>query len=451
MSLHAELLDNPAFIADLEGTTVARVIAAKWGVGQTFVKDRRREVREGIRPVARAVPGKDEWKVGVTYDPITGAPVEIRTPPVTEIVGDDYTAIIATMNVVLPAGHELRLVEVNYNQQAWTREQVGQDLAVTKPNVRYRFKVVAVGVPLITEEEFDAARKRVQSWKLPKRIPGSGLGEPVAVVVNLADMQAMKSEGGGIDALLQRMYDGLENVQTYVNRQRKTGRNIDELVLANNGDPFEGIAGNYASQLHTVQGGLRSQMNNVLDVWEAYSRELFPQFDKGQFVTVHCNHTQFGRQGGSAKSITGDEDTGSAFLAESLQRILRGRHEFEHVTFVIPDDEMNVYTDIAGVPTAFNHGHKIPGSDASGFEKWLNGQVRGDRQAHAARIWFTAHRHHFASWDMGSTFVFQCPSCEGDGASKWLRDSTGKFSRSGILSVLIGNHDPLGWSDVAFL
>jgi len=222
-------------------------------------------------------------------------------------------------------------------------------------------------------------------------------------------------------------------------------------VLVNNGDPFEGIAGNYANQSHTVQGGLRAQMNHVLDIWEAYSRELFPQFDKGQFVTVHCNHTQFGRQGGSAKSITGDEDTGSAFLAESLQRILKGRPEFDHVSFTIPHDEMNVYANIAGVPVGFNHGHKIPGSDAGGFEKWLNGQVRGDEQAYRARIWITAHRHHFAAWDMGSTFVFQCPSCEGDKASKWLRDATGKFSRTGILALLIGEHDQLGWSDNAFL
>lgn len=396
-------------------------------------------------------PSKDDWQAGVTYDPATGTPTEIRTPSMSEIVGTDYTAIIAAMNIILPAGHELRLVEMNYNQNAWTRNTVDQEQATTKPSVRYRFKVVTVHTPLLSEQDIADARKRVQAWKLPRRIPGTGLGPEVAVVVNLADMQAMKAEGGGIDALLQRMYDGLENVQTYVNRQRKSGRNINELVLANNGDPFEGIAGNYANQLHTVQGGLRAQMNHVLDVWEAYSRELFPQFDKGQFVTVHCNHTQFGRQGGSAKALTGDEDTGSAFLAESLQRILRGREDFAHVQFVIPHDEMNVYTNIAGIPTAFNHGHKIPGSDAAGFEKWLNGQVRGDAQAHAAKLWFTAHRHHFASWDMGSTFVFQCPSCEGEGASKWLRDATGKFSRSGILSVLVGRHDPLGWSDVAFL
>lgn len=301
----------------------------------------------------------------------------------------------------------------------------------------------------VTAEDIAQARQRAQQWKLPKRTPGNGLGAPGAVVVNLADIQAMKPDGDGLQGTLDRLYDGLENVSTYVKRLRKAGRNIDEIVLVNNGDPFEGIGGNYPNQAHTVQGGLRAQMNVVLDVWESYARELFPQFDKGQFITVHCNHTQFGRQGGAKQSLTGDEDTGSAFLAEALQRILRGRKEFDHVKFKIPHDEMNVYSTIAGVPVGFNHGHKIPGADASGFEKWLNGQVRGDAQAHAARIWITAHKHHFASWDMGSCTVFQCPSC--DGGSKWLRDMTGRFSRSGILALLVGEHTDLGWSDLEFL
>ncbi len=301
----------------------------------------------------------------------------------------------------------------------------------------------------VTEADVEAAIAAVPKWKLPRRIPGSGLGAPVASVLNLADSQLGKSEGGGVAATLQRLYDGLENFQAEVSRQRKTGRNITELVIVNNGDPFEGIAGNYASQTHTIQGGLRKQQNTVLDVWQAYSRELFPQFDKGRFVSVLCNHTEYGRQGGAAKSITSDSDSGGAFLAETLQRILAGRSEFDHVEFTIPHDEMNVYAEIAGVLVGFNHGHKIPGNDATGFEKWLNGQARGDEQAHNARLWITAHRHNFQSWDLGSTFAFSCPSC--DGGSKWLRDMTGRFSRSGILTFLVGEHHPLGWSDLAFI
>jgi len=297
--------------------------------------------------------------------------------------------------------------------------------------------------------DYKMAQASLRAYKLPRRIPGTGLGAPVASVLNLADMQLHKPDGDGLTGTLQRLTDGLENFQAYVSRQRAGGRNIDELVMVNNGDPFEGIAGNYANQLKTVGAGLREQMNTVLDVWTTYSRELFPQYDKGQFVTVHCNHTQFGRQGGAKDSLTGDSDTGSAFLAEALQRILTGRPDFDHVKFTIPNDEMNVYTTAAGVPMGFNHGHKIPGAGADGFEKWLNGQVRGDALAYAVRVWITAHKHSFQSFDLGSTFVAQCPSC--DGGSKWLRDTTGRYSTSGILALLVGNHVSTGWSDPALL
>lgn len=299
----------------------------------------------------------------------------------------------------------------------------------------------------ITEADLASAQAALRNYTLPTVAPATN-GAPCAAVINLADIQGGKSEGGGVATTLQRLTDGLENVLHWLERMRQAGRNITELVLVNNGDPYEGCAGNYDSQLFTVELNHRGQMNFVLDVWTMYARELFPRFRKAQFVSVLCNHTELGRFGGR-KNQTSDSDSGGAFLAESLQRILDGRPEFNHVQFTIPHDQMNVYTDVAGVPMAFNHGHKIPGNDATGFEKWLNGQVRGDTKAHEARIWVTAHRHNFQAFDLGSTSVFQCPSA--DGGSKWLRDMTGKYSRSGILAFLVGNHDPLGWSDPAFL
>lgn len=325
--------------------------------------------------------------------------------------------------------------------------------ATTNPQGGYWNKLLNVRKKPLTPElmhaalDIEAACKRVRSWNIKPSRPKAS-GTPVAAILNLSDMQLFKSEGGGVDATLDRLRDGLENFITEVHRQRLT-HNVNEIVIVNNGDPFEGIAGNYASQTHTVQGGLRAQMNLVLDVWMNFAKILYPMFEKGQFVSVLCNHTEFGRQGGAAKSITSDSDNGSAFLAETLERVLRMSPAFDHVDFTIPHDEMNVYTEAAGVTMAFNHGHKIPGNDVTGFEKWLNGQVRGDRDAANARIWVTAHRHNFQAWDLGSTFAFSTPSC--DGGSKWLRDATGRFSRSGILSFLVGNHHHLGWSDVAFL
>lgn len=299
----------------------------------------------------------------------------------------------------------------------------------------------------LSDAEIEKRRKELRKWKAPKQARITAAETPVALVVNLADIQGGKSEGGGVAATTQRLLDGLANVQNYIDRARQH-HNITEIVIANNGDPMEGCDGSYASQLFTVELNTRGQMNFVLDVWEKYACQLFPQFDKAQFVSVLCNHGMLGRQSGR-ENKTSDSDNAGGFLAETLKRVLDSRPEFDHVEWTIPHDEMNVYPTVAGVPMAFNHGHKIKGSDAKGFETWLNGQTRGDEDAHRARIWQTAHRHHFACWDMGSCTVFQAPSL--DGGSKWLRDMTGRYSRSGILVYLVGEHSPLGWSDMAFL
>lgn len=380
--------------------------------------------------------GEDGQQIGGTFtDVVTDAPVTDWSEIFTRFKLDPEVFVIK--------GDTVRM---SIWQQSKRTESGDRDIVDL---YAYRAEFTRRTEPAISAADIDAAIERVRAWKLPRRSPGTGLGEPVAAVLNLADLQWGKAEGGGVAATEQRLFDGLENFGRFTERMRKGGRNINELVIVNNGDPYEGIGGNYDGQTFQVEGGLRRQMNGVLDVWSAYARELFPRYDLGQFVSVLCNHTELGRMG-TRKNQTDDSDSGSALLAEALQRILAGRPEFDHVRFTIPDDQMNVYTTIASVPVGFNHGHKIPGTaDASSFEKWLNGQVRGDEKAHEARLWITAHKHHFAAWDMGSCTVIQCPSC--DGGSKWLRDMTGRFSRSGILALLVGEHDPSGWSDITFL
>lgn len=300
----------------------------------------------------------------------------------------------------------------------------------------------------LTETAVSEFIDKVNSWQIAQSTK-SVLGVPVAAILNLADMQLFKPEGGGLAATLERLQRALTAFSAHVDEVRARGWNLNELIIVNNGDPFEGVAGNYANQPHTVEGGLRAQMNAVLDVWLMFARELYPRFEKRQFVSVLCNHTQFGRQGGAKDSITGDEDNGSAFLAETLQRILGASREYADVKFTIPRDEMNVYTEAAGIPVGFNHGHKIPKSDASGFEAWVNGQVRYDRRAYDARLWVTAHRHNLQMFDIGSASVLQCPSC--DGGAKFLTDTTGKHSNAGVVSILVGEHHRLGWSDLQFL
>lgn len=363
------------------------------------------------------------------------------------VVDDDWSRVFRIFN---KNPDEFEIVGDTVRESTWQQSASdgngGRDLVqLWSYGARFRRKPQA----RLSEADVEAHRQAVAKWKMPPkkywREP-DGSHPPVGAVINLADIQGGKSEGGGVAATRQRLLDGLENVTRWLNRMAGD-YDLHEVVLVNNGDPMENCSGSYAAQLFTVELNHRGQMNFVLDVWEQYAKHLFPQFERAQFVSVLCNHGEFGRMGG-AKNATSDSDNAGGFLAETLRRVL-DRPEFAHVAWTIPHDEMNVYTHVAGIPMAFNHGHKIPGSDASGFEKWLNGQVRGDEKAHAAKIWQTAHRHHFAAWDMGSCSVFQAPSL--DGGSKWLTDTTGRYSRSGILAYLVGEHAPLGWSDMAFL
>lgn len=408
-------------------------------------------------PARESVP--KGWEPGVTYDPNSQVPTQIITPAIEKLDKDfDWRTVIENIGIDLPEGYELRLAEVKFDPAAWHRDKeytehpesgkLVRSPAVTRPVYRYRFTVVKVSNFSLPVADVEAFAEQVRGWRIEPK-PFHSTGTPVAAVLNLADMQLFKSEGGGVEATKQRLERALAGFKATVAEVRVRGVNLNELVIVNNGDPFEGVSGNYANQLHTVEGGLRAQMNAVLDVWLMFARELYPLFEKRQFVSVLCNHTQFGRQGGTKDSITGDDDNGGAFLAETLERILHSTSEFSDVKFTVPHDEMNVYTTAAGIPLGFNHGHKIPKKDAAGFETWLNGIVRADERAYDVKVWVTAHRHNFQMFDLGSTSVFQAPSC--DGGSKWLTDRTGTHANSGVLAFLVGNHHRLGWSDVQFL
>ena len=324
------------------------------------------------KPEPKKVPNAEKTHIEESADGVTITGAKFNTNEPTQ---SDWSKVFERFNL---DPEKFELVGDSVRMSSWDQSsrQGGDRDLVQLYSFRANFRRRAARP--ISGAEVEERRERLRSFTLPARPPRSG-GEDVAAVINLADIQGGKSEGGGVAATTQRLTDGLTNVQAWLERCR-THYNITEVVIVNNGDPVEGCAGNYDQQMFTVELNLRQQMNFILDAWTTYARELFPRFEKAQFISVLCNHGELGRHGGK-KNRTDDADNLGGFLAESLKRILDGAEGFGHVEWTIPQDEMNVYATVAGVPMAFNHGHKIPGSDASGFEKWLNGQVRGDRDA----------------------------------------------------------------------
>lgn len=423
-----DLARDTRFRADILAGKHASHLAPTYGVGETFAKTAARLVRFSA---AQSPPANEDTHRASTIEDSSDGTRSIQAIRDRPVTLDDAREWLRS------SGDNPDDYKISIRSIAYGADMFSNRMSATPDSSRAH-----TGNAI---SEADIERLTASLWNINARPATVIDGTPVAAILNLADIQFGKGDPA---ATLDRIRSGVARFIAYIEKQRNAGVNINEIVVVNNGDPFEGIAGNYANQTATVmRGGLRAQMRGVLELWTWVAGQVFPLADNGKFVTVLCNHTQFGRQGGAKDSITSDSDNGSAFLAEALQMIVADR--FPHVEFVIPHDEMNVYATIAGIQVGFNHGHKIPGSGAASFEKWLGGQVRYDRNAYDTRVWITAHKHHYAAWDMGSAFVYQCPSC--DDGSKWLTDTTGTHARSGMLAMLVGNHDPLGTSDAAFL
>lgn len=432
-------LTNDNYVTDLLGNKGDTAIARKWGYSRPAVqRDRKKARAQRTQDTHAHRNGAARVEVdanGGEFDNI------ISTEPIT-----DWTDVFQQFGL---DPESFTIVDDTVRMSVWeTSKRLDNGDRDVQKLRSYRARFTRKKTSALTDAQVNAYADQVRGWHIPDK-PTSIDGTPVAAVLNLADMQLFKAEGGGVEATLERLKRALAAFKIEIRQARERGLNVNEIVIVNNGDSFENTSGNYANQLHTVNGGLRAQMNLVLDVWLMFARELYPLFEKRQFVSVLSNHGEFGRVGGHKDSLTGDEDSGDAFLAETLKRILHSVPEFADVQFTIPHDEMNVYTDAAGIPMGFNHGHKIPKSDATGFEQWLNGQVRYDKNAYRVRVWVTAHRHNLQAFDIGSASVLQCPSC--DGGSKWLTDRTGTHSNAGVLAVLVGNHHRLGWSNLLFL
>jgi hypothetical protein len=296
--------------------------------------------------------------------------------------------------------------------------------------------------PRLTDVDLAAISKRISKWKAgPPQIANTGA--PCTFVVCWADWQLGKSEGGGPEATIERIEESYQMTVARLAELRNAGRNIEHVAVINMGDPTEGCFGNYPSQLFTVKMTRRAQLNLCLDCWERGLEMIRPD----TFVSTLCNHGEWARNN-QGKSITSDSDNAGGYLADELRRIFK-RSDQGPKEWLIPHDEMVQMITLSGLSVALTHGHKIA-SPAKELE-WLRGQsIRLLREyGHEPRLWITAHRHHFRADDFGPWWRFQCPSL--DGGSKWFADLSGMWATPGTLTLLVGEHDPRGWSDLAVL
>ena len=220
-------------------------------------------------------------------------------------------------------------------------------------------------------------------------------------------------------------------------------------VILGLGDLTEGCDGAYAQQTFLVDLDRRGQVKVARRLMLHAIRELAPMFERFIVAAISGNHSEHRKAG---KSFTTFADNDDVALFEMIQEVLVDRPGFEHVEFMIADDELSACIDIAGVPVGFTHGHllrgggKLPGNKA---QNWWLGQMMGLGAVSGAQILVTGHYHHLSVSTFGPRTHLQVPAL--DGGSKWWGDLTGQNSPDGVLTFRVDADHGLGWSDLLVL
>lgn len=280
---------------------------------------------------------------------------------------------------------------------------------------------------------------RLKPTKLPPASPG-------AFCVFLADWQAGKRDGDGLEGLIERVHQTISEARARVDELRKVGRELGTLYVFGLGDLQEGCDGFYAQQTFTVELDGRDQRKIVRRLLLRAIQEWAGMFSKVVVAGVGGNHGENRKDG---KSYTTFGDNADVEIMESVADILAANPErYGHVRFTLPKEELSLTLDVCGTIVGIAHGHqaKGPGKGAEKVWRWWMDQAAGRQPVGDADILVTGHYHYFAVREEGVRAHFQAPTL--DGGSDWWREAKGTDTRAGTLTMVVGDG---GWSDVAIL
>jgi hypothetical protein len=295
---------------------------------------------------------------------------------------------------------------------------------------------------IMADDELDRLAARVRK---PRRIPGTGLGEPVTYVHHQGDEQAGKGEGGGLEALAEREAAVLARSLEQIKRLRKAGVNIEQIADVSAGDRVENIFGHYPSQARTT-ATLRKQIGFAVDLdterLEALSAFGVPIVA----MRTPSNHGEM-RQVIGQSPYTSASDNLDLTIADLVRRVTERTVIADQIRWEIPHDEWITTTVLSGVPVALSHGHKAKGS----IGEWVRKQRDYLHFHHGVRVrvFMLGHFHHAHVEDVGGTTLIQTPSL--DGGSPYFEAMTGERSAHGALGYVVGDHLRTGWDHMVIL
>jgi hypothetical protein len=258
--------------------------------------------------------------------------------------------------------------------------------------------------------------------------------------------EAVTSWRNGIEGHLERIY----------NLRNNSGIPVTNIALAFMGDEHEGAVGNYASQPYEIELNYSEQIELDFDMRVWSIRQLLNVGLPIQIASVPSNHGEHTRFGGH-HALTSIYDNSSTMVAALTKKVFDGTAAEEWLSWNIARERQDVNLNLSGVKANFTHGHvgKASGSPTGGIrsKNVIEKQILGRTSELADySVFFSAHYHHFnVIEDRGRTF-FGCPALEAEKSSQWFYDSSGVWSRPGMLGMLVGKAcGDRGWDELAVI
>lgn len=259
-------------------------------------------------------------------------------------------------------------------------------------------------------------------------------GESSSFVLDWADWQVAKKEGGGSAGFVERFDDAIKAALDRIVELRSIGRRIDELVIIGGGDIVEGCT-IYPQQSFHIDGHRRDQIRLAVATILKGIYTLAPLFNSIKVVVVPGNHGE-NRINGNRTAIGDNDDLLVFDMAETAINIDKN---MKHVKFEIAEDEVSVATQIQGWTYGITHGDVYGRGGGTGVRNkvfgWFKTMAANRHAVGSADVLVTHHFHHDALEDWGATLWVQNPTM--DGGSAYFVEATGHKPKHGMNSWVV--------------
>jgi len=252
-------------------------------------------------------------------------------------------------------------------------------------------------------------------------------------VLDWADWQTGKSDGGGTQAFTERLSNAISMAKSRVQELRAIGRGLQELVIIGGGDMVEGCV-IYPQQSFSIDMNRREQIRFTVGAILRSIYDLAPMFKSVRVVVAPGNHGEHRINGN--RTTLGDND--DLLVFEMAQVAIEQDETMKHVTFEIAEREISLATEIQGWTYGITHGDVFgrgSGAVANRVFNWYKTMAANRHPVGASDVLVTHHFHHEATADWGNTLWVQNPAM--DGGSDYFKEALGYDAESGMASWVV--------------